>query len=365
MSSNNILCNRFFLGTNSPEGFRSLFGSSYDPYGSWRVWIIKGGPGTGKSTAMRGVSLRARELGLYCEQCFCSSDPDSLDAVIIPGRKLAVYDGTAPHVLEPVLAGVCENIVNFGDAWDSGKLYSMRGEIADLSAKCSARHSAARVWLRSAAAFRENTYLSAVDAVDKDKVGRAAKNIAAKLGADKRLSSVRGSRCERYFTAVTPKGIIMPGVESFALLQQRVVIDDPTGAASSMLLERLAELLSEGGVDIILGRCSQSGRVEHILAPSLSAMISASSETHPVKGNSRVIHGERFFPQGFLKARRERYRLNRRGVSEMTGCAVREMAAAKSVHDRLEECYARAMDYDRAGEISERLAGEMLGDVLS
>ena len=353
MSTDNILYNDFFLGANSPEGFRSLFTQSYDPSDGWRVWIIKGGPGAGKSTAMRGVCLRARELGLYHERCFCSSDPDSLDAVIIPERRLAVYDGTAPHVMEPSLPGACENIVNFGEAWDSGKLYELRAGIVDLSAQCSARHSTARLWLRAAAAFRENTFLAAVDAADRGKIDRAAGSICAKYAP--RHGSGRGRAEKRLFTAVTPRGVIMPGAAGFEKLGHRVVIDDPTGAASSALLDRTAELLTGSGVDIILGICSQSGRTEHLLARELSLLISASSPAHTFTGNTRVIHGERFFADGFLRSHRERVKLNRSGAADMTDSAVREMARAKSLHDRLEALYAQAMVYDRAGEIAQRL----------
>ena len=43
----------FFLGANSPEGFISKFSSSYFADSGWRTYIIKGGPGTGKSTMGR------------------------------------------------------------------------------------------------------------------------------------------------------------------------------------------------------------------------------------------------------------------------------------------------------------------------
>ena len=44
MKKNNI---KYFLATNSCEGFYSEFDNSYLPDGEWRAYIIKGGPGTG------------------------------------------------------------------------------------------------------------------------------------------------------------------------------------------------------------------------------------------------------------------------------------------------------------------------------
>lgn len=87
---------RFFLGVNTPQGFVSRFDRISDKTGGWRTFIIKGGPGSGKSTLMKKI---AEELkGEDLELIHCSSDFNSLDAVICPARKFAIADGTAPHV---------------------------------------------------------------------------------------------------------------------------------------------------------------------------------------------------------------------------------------------------------------------------
>lgn len=86
---------RFFLGVNSPQGFVSRFDKLADKTDGWRTLIIKGGPGSGKSTLMKKIvgELQDEELELI----HCSSDCDSLDAVICPARKFAIADGTSPH----------------------------------------------------------------------------------------------------------------------------------------------------------------------------------------------------------------------------------------------------------------------------
>lgn len=88
----------FFLGANTPQGFVSRYDQLADPADGWREFVIKGGPGTGKSTMMKRI---AAEVGARCseiELIRCSSDVDSLDAVILPAIKTAIADGTAPHV---------------------------------------------------------------------------------------------------------------------------------------------------------------------------------------------------------------------------------------------------------------------------
>ena len=52
---------KYFLAANSCEGFCSYFDKSYLPDGEWRAFIIKGGPGTGKSSFMKYFALKASE----------------------------------------------------------------------------------------------------------------------------------------------------------------------------------------------------------------------------------------------------------------------------------------------------------------
>lgn len=93
---------QYFLGANSPTGFYSLYDQMIDRTKARRLYILKGGPGCGKSTLMRRVAERAKAAGQEVEYILCSGDPDSLDAVILPGLEIAVADGTAPHGTAPL-----------------------------------------------------------------------------------------------------------------------------------------------------------------------------------------------------------------------------------------------------------------------
>ena len=81
----------FFLGANTPQGFVSRFDQLANPAEGWREFVLKGGPGTGKSSLIRKVAE-------HIELIHCSSDVDSLDGVILPEIKTSIADGTSPHV---------------------------------------------------------------------------------------------------------------------------------------------------------------------------------------------------------------------------------------------------------------------------
>ena len=87
----------YFLGANTPQGFVSRFDQLGSAEDGWRKFVIKGGPGTGKSSMMKRI---AAELEQYCDEIelvYCSSDIESLDALVVPGIKASIADGTAPH----------------------------------------------------------------------------------------------------------------------------------------------------------------------------------------------------------------------------------------------------------------------------
>ena len=87
----------YFLGANSPTGFYSLYDHLLPPEQARAIYILKGGPGCGKSTLMRKVAAGGPEAGLETEYILCSGDPDSLDAVVFPDKAAAIVDGTAPQ----------------------------------------------------------------------------------------------------------------------------------------------------------------------------------------------------------------------------------------------------------------------------
>ena len=92
----------FYLGANSPTGFYSLYSELLPPETASVIYILKGGPGCGKSTLMRQVAQQAAQAGETVEYILCSGDPDSLDAILLPGKKAALVDGTAPHDTAPL-----------------------------------------------------------------------------------------------------------------------------------------------------------------------------------------------------------------------------------------------------------------------
>lgn len=126
--------NTCFASCNGYGGFRSYFDVIFNPKHYDYLVILKGGPGSGKSTFMKGLDKKFQN-GFFTERVLCSSDKSSLDGVIIKGngKSVAVIDGTAPHTQDPKFPGAVDEIVNLGEYWNSESLQRQRGKIIELS----------------------------------------------------------------------------------------------------------------------------------------------------------------------------------------------------------------------------------------
>ena len=105
----------FFFGANSRKEYTSLFSSVYDKRADGMHYILKGGPGTGKSTLMKKIAVELERKGYFVERGYCSADPNSLDMVIAPEINFSILDGTSPHTFDATYPGVTESIINYNN----------------------------------------------------------------------------------------------------------------------------------------------------------------------------------------------------------------------------------------------------------
>ena len=345
----------FFLGANSPSGFVSFPDELTAFTEEGRLFVIKGGPGTGKSTLMRAAAGALADREPEIEYIHCSSDPDSLDAVIFPRSGIAMADATPPHVIEPQYPGACETVVNLCACWNEELLQQNRREILSLCRQNAACHQQCVRFLNAAHSLLSDNASIALACTDTAKIARTAANIIARECRRRRGQSVEK---RRLLSAVTPKGNI--GLtETLAGFSRIYYIKDPYGAASNLLLAALRALLLECGVTVYSCFCplNPCGKLDHILVPELGLAFVSGSRAFPLEELPepyRVISFSRFTDMEALSRRRQRLRFNRRAADEILDAAVRSLRRAKGIHDLIEEHYSAAVDFSAVEELTAR-----------
>lgn len=168
----------YFAAANSGYGFYSFYDNIFEDNSIVQRFIIKGGPGTGKSRFMKEIAYAARKKGYDLETFCCSSDPSSLDGVIVdvPGKgRICVLDGTAPHVCEASLPGARDTIINFCDFWDAGALRGQKEKIRSLNSEKHIAYVSATDCLRSLLLLSNGAETRVHSGLDREKIRISAK----------------------------------------------------------------------------------------------------------------------------------------------------------------------------------------------
>ncbi len=354
---------KVFLAANSPNGFVSLFDELYNPYQNCRAYIIKGGPGTGKSSLMKKLGAAAEEKGLDVIYVYCSSDPQSLDGVIIPQLGVSVADGTAPHVLEPKFPGACENILNLGAFWNEKELFKNADKIRALSLENSLAHRRSTRFLSAAGALIEENARLLSPLVLEEKLNGFARRFCAREKL-KKHGAVPGKKMNCFLSGITPEGSVFFEETIRALASRVLALEDEFGAVSPLLIERVGEAAAQGGFDVIFCHCPMRPKeCEHLIIPELSLAVVTLRSTHktslPV---SRTVRSKRFLDDDALRLHRRRLLLNERLSVQLTESAVEALSNAKRLHDELEGYYIRSMDFDALNEFSKKFIFSLLGE---
>ncbi len=333
-----------FLTANSGEGFISLFNGSYDKSDGWHTYIIKGGPGTGKSSFMKQVAERLEKMGERIIYCPCTSDPDSLDGIIAINIKLCIFDGTAPHILEPEAPGICEEIINLGAFWNGEILRRNADKILELNKENKGLHKTASRYICAAAKLYKDNYKIASLFTDFKAADRYARLLIKKYFKRKGKAAARK---ECFLCGITPKGIVSFPKTVTENFKNTVIIEDRFGAASTAIFRSLtAAALIRGYKTVTVKNPLLPGTVtDGLLIPELSLAFLTENDFIKYDAPVRRTHERRFSAHAQKKAARNRTTFSRKIARELLRTASATLKSAKAVHDEIENFYIDAMDF--------------------
>lgn len=359
----------FFAGGNTSKGFVHYYDSILE--GLDRVFILKGGPGTGKSTMIRRIAEQSAKRVDEIWLLPCASDPDSLDGVIIPAWKAAVVDGTAPHVIEPKLPGAVEEYVNLGEAWNSQILIKQKERIASLQEQVKDAYDQAFDGFSRALQVHddwEEVYIRRMDHQEADKLTEELiHQFFAGIQLDKKPHVAH-----RFLGAATPKGAVdfIPNLTED--IGRRYFIKGRPGSGKSTMLKKVASAAQSKGLDTEVYHCGfDPNSIDMLIIREADIAIFDSTAPHehfPERDGDELIDMySRCFAPGTDEANAEAIATYSAQYKELMKQSTKQLARAKELRDQLEQIYIGAMDYTVVNQkrdwIEEQL--EMLADQVT
>lgn len=349
----------FFLGANTPAGFFSIFNNLYSPHDGWFCHILKGGPGTGKSTLMKKVAEKQSD----CEIIRCSSDPKSLDAVILKKSKTCIVDGTAPHVIDPVYPGVSDEIINLGEYWNKKQLKKSKKDIIKFCQENSRFHKISRRYLAAFGVAFESTARIIEENTNYEKLDSFCEKFSKKIL--KKLPKSKGSEKLRFLTSITPDGYILLQKAIISLCEKLIVIDDNFSVLGSYILKYLRKCALEKNYNIISCPCPFSPK-EHLEALFITdlkiGIIVKNQNTSQNFLNEITLKPEKIYTKKFLNKEKisknkNILAFNSKICKEFLKESISNLSNARKVHDKIEALYSKAMNYEKVNKIAQKLGG--------
>ncbi len=355
---------KYFPGGNTSKGFFSFYDYLIGPDAT-RIFVIKGGPGVGKSTFMRKIGETMLEKGYDVEFHCCSSDNGSLDGIVIPSLGVALLDGTAPHVVDPRNPGAVDEIIHLGDHWNSAGIVKNKQEILDANREVGRLFRRAYSYLACAKTFLDEveSYYQDTAALDVGSLDKLCLELTHEIFEGKNKQGEKPRARHLFITAITPEGSVSHLDTVVDHLSKRYIISGDDGTGKTTLVRRLMDAAMMRGFSVEAYHCALNpDNIDHLVIPDLDIAIINSVEPHfykPQEGD-KVIDTMQFvnpvLDKQYLAEKTTAREMYRRCME----LAIEFIARAKAKHDHMESFYIPHMDFDEINNRRDKTLARIL-----
>jgi hypothetical protein len=352
-----------FPGGNTSLGFYSYYDYIIAP-DTCRIMVIKGGPGTGKSSLMRKIATQLGELGFDAELHHCSSDNNSLDGVVFPQIGVAMIDGTSPHIVDPKNPGAVDEIIHLGDYWDEAGIRRHKAEIIEVNREVGRSFQSAYRFLQAAKVVHDDLESQTGEGFHRGEVNLKATTLIKQICGALPVARHPGFLRNLFASAITPDGFknflptLINAVERVYLLK------GVAGSGKATLLAKIAAAVLERGYDCEGYYCAfDPVKLEHLVVPDLKVALTTAVEPHvaePDLEKTVTINLDDCLDGAVIRKHEAAIRDNQQIIASLFAKAVDHLRQAKVAHDAMEQYYIPNMDFDAITKLGERLLERIL-----
>ena len=349
----------YFAAMNGRDGFTSFFEEIFFCNSINKRYIIKGGPGTGKSSFMKRAALRAETGGAAVEYYYCSSDTSSLDGIVIDSR-IAIFDGTAPHSYDTVLPGARDEIVNLGAFWRSAELERRAAEISELGEKKKRAYASAYGFLRGAGETFDARMAAILPCVNSEKLRAAAGRLFNKRQISLSYPASRQPCRRGEIRTCQISALGVKGRQRLDTLERRAEsichIEEYYGVAQLFLRELISLGLSRGERMSVSYAAPYTGVPEAVLFDRTGELFVCGT---PLEGET-AVNMRRFLDLDALSRVRQCCRGAAQVMERLNTLAEERLAEAGRLHGEIERIYVENMDFEALSDFCEDFAKKLI-----
>lgn len=335
-----------FLGSNSSRGFYSFFRYLIGQEEANKIICLKGGPGTGKSSLMKKLGQHFNEKGYDVEFHHCSSDSDSLDGIVIKALKIALVDGTAPHVIDPITPGAVDQIIDLGHYWKEDGIRKYKKEIMDINKEVGKLFRRSYRYFAAAKDIHDDWSIINNEALDYSQLNLLKEELKDKVFT--MPISKLGTERHLFATALTPKGVITYIDTIYYNYKNIYVLNGEPGTGKTELLKFLSEEALRRGLKVELFHDPFiPERIEHLAIPEISTIFLTSNEINQKNFQGNNIYMEDYVNKSVLDKYKEHIDYDKDMFYTLFNKGLDTLTKTKKIRDTVEKYYVSNMDFNK------------------
>lgn len=360
--TNNGKVKHVFPGGNTTVGFYSFYDQILPQDIANHIYVLKGGPGVGKSSFMKKIGKKITDLEYQVEYHHCSSDPNSLDALVIPKLKVAFIDGTSPHIVDPINPGAVDEILNLGQYWDEVGLKQNKGKIIETNNEIKRLFDKAYQYLKASKEIYDS-----YEYTERLPLNTLAYNQAKVRLIDEVFTSVEsknkiGKERHLFAFALTPIGITEYRDTIICDCDKHYLIKESIGASSEQIMYELVQEALRRGLDV---ECYHSpikiSKFVDIIIPEINTSISIENDYQKIEFKfDDEIDLTSLLDKDTINTIKNELKDDKDIFEMLLYKALNYINKAKSVHDKLEEYYIPNMNFNEINKLISDIVNKIL-----
>ena len=351
---------RVFPGGNTTEGFYSFYHYLIEGDAN-RLFVLKGGPGVGKSSMMKKIGYALVNMGYDVEFHHCSSDENSIDGIVVPKLKVAMVDGTAPHIVDPKNPGAVDEIINLGESWDVNKMEENREKILECNKEVGRLFARAYKYLIACAPIARSIEDKYKDSMDFGSINLLTVNLSEEIFKDIKPSGNISKERHLFGSALTPIGHIEHTESILEGIEKIYYVDGEIGTGKSTLMTKLYKKATELGlgVEVYHAPLLPPDKLETIVIEELGIAVTTSKLFKD--NNYKSIDLNKFVSKEKIDKHLDEIEYDKKVLDELLNYGLFNIKRAKAQHDVLEKYYVPNMNFSQ----NEKIRNTILSRILS
>ncbi|WP_019122367.1 PRK06851 family protein [Brevibacillus massiliensis] len=357
----------YFASGNTAAGVHLLFGSAFQ--GLDQLYILRGCPGTGKSTIMQQVADEMLRKGRSVEMFHCPFDSDTLDGLILTEERIGIVDGNACRDTLGPESAKAVFYIDMDQAVDQAKVSRNQSNLAALQEGFEERCTKAYETFAKALRIHDEWEKYYIDSMNFTKANQVAEELVDFFFAN-RVKQKQSKIRHVFLGAATPKGAVDFVENLTAGVSKRIFVKGRPGSGKSTMLKKLVSVAEERGFDAEVFHCGfDPGSLDMVIFPEISVAIFDSTAPHeyfPSRESDEILD---MYEQAIAAGTDEKYAKEMDGIKARYRSAMNEaisyLAEAKKRRDRLKGLYFETIDFSVIDRLSQQVKQGVEKAVLS